>query len=393
MAGTSPAYCADCGTSRVAHRAAWLERAFDSLLPTATPRFLPHSVVRFFGRLLEYALRGLRLVRLEHDFPLHTLPRRTALFIEAARKRGMVFAVLHGPWGYTNNLHMHLNGKAFPIEGLPNAGWLNGRLADYADDKWAAKQILARAGFPVAEGRAFWQWNIKGAVQYGRDTLGFPLVVKPRSGSVARHVTINITSEVDLRAALRHAFSYSPAIIVERYIPGYVYRFTVVDGSRVFCVRQVPAHVTGDGKQTVRSLMAQKNAQPERHIHPGETTFYHPIRETADAEVLAHIPADGEQVWLAEDPFMRNGGDLEEVSESVHADNRILAQNVAKRFGMKLVAFDFICEDITQSWKEQSCAILELNSLPSIEMHHLPSRGEPQDVAGAIADMAVRYYR
>ena len=101
----------------------------------------------------------------------------------------------------------------------------------------------------------------------------------------------------------------------------------------------------------------------------------------------------GVRVWLADDPFMRSGGDLEDVTDAVHPDNRALAEDVAKLFGMKLVGMDFICQDVARPWKEQACAILELNSLPSIEMHHHPSYGSPRDVAGAIADMAVRYYR
>jgi len=389
MAVASPAYCADCGTSRAVHRAAWLENALDALMPSTLPRFLPHRAVRFFGRALEYGLRGAGLVRLKRDFPLEALPRRTALFIEAARRQGIGFAALRGPWGYTNNFHMRVNGKTFRIEGLPNAEWLNGRFADHADDKWKVKRIFSRSGFPIAEGRTFWQWNTGAAIRYGRDTLGFPLVVKPRNGSVARHVTINIKTQEELRRALRRAFDYSPTVIVERHIPGFVHRLTVVDGA-VFCVRQLPAHVTGDGRQAVRSLVAQKNARPERHVH--ESAFYHPLRVPAGLDA-SRIPAQAERVWLAEDPFMRNGGDLEEVSGEVHPDNRVLAQDVAELFGMKLMALDFIGEDIARSWKGQRCAILELNSLPSIEMHHLPSYGTPQDIAGTIAGMAMRYYR
>jgi cyanophycin synthetase len=175
----------------------------------------------------------------------------------------------------------------------------------------------------------------------------------------------------------------------------------VVDRDTLACVRQLPAHIVGNGTNTILSLVVQKNAQPDRHIHADVRSFFHPIPVTEETEAvlqrqhytLADIPRPAVRVWLSDDPFMRNGGDLEEVTKHVHSDNRKLAQDIANLFGMKLVALDLICEDIARSWKEQRCAILELNSLPSIEMHHNPSYGTPQDIAGAIADMALRYYR
>jgi len=52
-----------------------------------------------------------------------------------------------------------------------------------------------------------------------------------------------------------------------------------------------------------------------------------------------------------------------------------------------VVGIDFLCENISKSWKKQKCAILELNSVPSIELHHFPSAGVPQNVAKAMVDL------
>ncbi len=389
--------------SPAAHRFAWLENALDALMPSGMPRFMPYSVAAFFNLFLEKTLMLLRLVWREDDIDLTALPARSALFVSATRERGIRLTAIKGPFGYTGHFLMYVPGskKAYRFEGLPNVEWMNGPRAAYADDKWKVKQILKKNGFPVADGRTFWQWNRGAAMRYGVQSLGFPLVVKPRNGSVARHVTVGIRSSEELDAALRSAFSYSPVAIVEKHVPGFVHRLTVADHDTVACVRQLPAHVVGDGENTIISLVVQKNARPERHVHAGVKSFFHPITITQRTEevlqrqhyTLTDVPRPAVRVWLSDDPFMRNGGDLEEVTDHVHPDNRALAQDVADLFGMKLVALDLICEDIARSWKDQRCAILELNSLPSIEMHHHPSYGTPQDVAGAIADMALRYYR
>jgi len=48
--------------------------------------------------------------------------------------------------------------------------------------------------------------------------------------------------------------------------------------------------------------------------------------------------------------------------------------------------------DINRSWKEQTCAILELNNMPAIDLHHVPTEGTPADPAQALVDMFFKYY-
>jgi len=48
--------------------------------------------------------------------------------------------------------------------------------------------------------------------------------------------------------------------------------------------------------------------------------------------------------------------------------------------------------NISRSYKEQPCAILELNNMPCIELHLFPSSGKPQNVAKAVVDLFFKYY-
>jgi len=104
------------------------------------------------------------------------------------------------------------------------------------------------------------------------------------------------------------------------------------------------------------------------------------------------IPKKGEIVYLQKDSFLKLGGDLFEVTKGVHPDNLLLFCEVAKFFDVRLVGIDFLAKDISISWKNQPCAILELNSLPCIEMHHFPSSGKSQNVAKTLVDMVFKYY-
>ena len=83
---------------------------------------------------------------------------------------------------------------------------------------------------------------------------------------------------------------------------------------------------------------------------------------------------------------------MDEVTDIAHPDNIQLFKDTAKIFDTRLVGLDFIVPEIEKSWKNQNCAILELNSVPCIELHHFPSSGEPKNVAGAVTNLFVKYY-
>lgn len=264
---------------------------------------------------------------------------------------------------------------------MPIAG--NTRLVD---DKEKTKSYLRKGNFPIAEGKSFWFWQKKKAADFGIKKLGFPLVVKPRSGSVSRHVTTNIEDAGKLKRAIDNAVIYSPAFIVEKFIPrAFVYRATVIDFNFVACVKQVPANVVGDGIATIRELIDRKNSDPNR----GEP--HQKIVEDKTIDFLS-APKKGEVVFLQQDPFLKLGGDLVEMTPEVHPDNRNLFRQVAKFFDIKIVGIDFLARDISRSYKEQECAILELNSAPCIELHHFPYSGAPQNAAKAVADLFFKYY-
>jgi len=180
----------------------------------------------------------------------------------------------------------------------------------------------------------------------------------------------------------------------------YVYRATVIDFKKVFCVQQIPANIVGDGIHTIKELILIKNNDKKRGNSQQKDTILSKIVINETTEKLLQkrgynfstIPQKGEIIYLQRDSFLKLGGDLIEVTPLVNPDNLQLFQKVAKFFGTRLVGIDFLAEDISLSWKIQSSAILELNSLPCIEMHHFPSSGKPQNVAKEILKMVFKYY-
>lgn len=399
--GVKGKFCKDCGMPATYHIQTWLDELAGHLLSFRVLHFVSKHLEMYLDALLEKFLVLFRLASLREDFTRADIQLRSSCFIEEVRKQGIKIKALYGPFGYTNHFQMRIGKKVFRFEGLPEAKFLSKYEDHIVDNKKIARRYLKKGNFPVAKGKAFWFWQKKKAYYYGRNQLGFPLVVKPRSGSVSRHVTTNIKSAEQLKYAIDKAIIYSPAFIIEKFIPNTsVYRATVIDFDFVAVVKQVPANVVGDGKHTICWLIDEKNNSPQRgEPQQKEFTLYKLVEDEVTEKLLqgkgydfSTVPAEGEIVYLQKDSFLKLGGDLCEVTAKVHPDNFQLFREAAKFFDIRVVGIDFLAQDISLSWKNQPCAILELNSLPCIEMHHFPWSGEPQDVARALVKMVLKHY-
>ncbi len=387
-------FCNDCHLPTTHHIHTWLDE-FSGRLPEIS---LPKKADLIFDILFEKAFTFVGLLKMRDDFKPSEIQRNSAYFIAEARKRGVKFKAAKGPSGYTGYFCAEVNGAVVRFHGLPIADYMSRNSASFVSCKERTKTNLAKGNFPIAESKSFWFWQKKLAMEYGKSHLGFPLVVKPRSGSVARHVTINIENEIDLRKAIEKAVAYSPAYLIEKFVKNsFVYRATVVDFDSVFCVVQTPAQVVGDGSSTIQVLVNKKNEDRKNDSRQGllhevvidDTTSALLLEKKYD---LSTVPLKDEVVYLQKKPFLSLGGELIDVTENVHPDNTQLFRDVARFFDIRLVGMDFMIPDIAVSWHKQNCAILELNSLPWIEMHHFPSSGTPQNVAGAVVDLFFKYY-
>lgn len=377
-------FCKDCGYSNLYHLSTWLEELASRFLPL--PK-LPKRVEDFFEGFLAAVFTVFGIAEFRADFTSRDVELRSFCFVQEMKQRGAVCYALKTAFGFTNHFKVRIGKKVFQFEMLPTAGFKSKYTNRIVDDKQLTKEFCKKSNFPVAEGQSFWFWQKQKAVQYVEE-LGFPLVVKPRGGSVSRHVTTNIQSKDQLEQAIQKALAYSPAFLVEKFLPDtFVYRATVIDFDFLVCVQQVPANVVGSGVSTLRELIDTKN------------TFYKIVEDQTTAGILERkgynektILKKGEVLFLQEDPFLKLGGDLIEVTPLVHKDNVKLFCDLARFFDIRLVGIDFLCQDIAFSWGNQPCAILELNSAPCIELHHFPSSGTPTNPAKALADMFFKYY-
>ncbi len=281
-------------------------------------------------------------------------------------------------------------GKKIVYEGIPLPGSAIHR-EPWLDNKAILKEKFMKLGIPVARGGA--AKTVSEAKKIARK-LSPPVIVKPYSGSGSRHTILHISTEEELARAFKIAKQICPAVVVEEELVGPVYRATVVDGKLAATLRRDQPVVIGDGEHTVTELVADANKNPKRG-----GPYFHPITLDNDAvDELAwqdmtvdSIPPKGERVTLHQKINWGVGGTTADVSDVVHEDNAVLFEHIAKVLKAPIVGIDFIIPDITKSWKEQErCGVIECNSMPFFDNHHLPFEGEPRNVAKLIWDMVER---
>jgi cyanophycin synthetase len=303
---------------------------------------------------------------------------------------------------------------------------------DIAADKMLAKKLLACAGIPVPD--AILAWSAQEAAA-AAETLGGPVVVKPRSGSQGASVIVGVSTPGDAAAAYDQAAACydGPAgslaepssradagqvgVIVERFVPGTDYRVLVVDGQVVAAAQLRPASVTGDGTHDIGQLVEEANADPRR----GSGHCRALTKISLDARSIAHlaeqglevssVPGAGQIVTLRRNANLSTGGTSRDVTDRLHPDVAAMCRRAAAVVGLDVCGIDLRLDDITMplgvgdatapgvgsgghsAASEHPArhgtrrgAVIEINACPGLRMHEAPAEGARRDVAGAVID-------
>lgn len=263
---------------------------------------------------------------------------------------------------------------------------------DIAGDKKLTTRLLAAAGLPVPRGEVVRSAEEAVAVA-GR--IGFPAVTKPLDGNHGRGVSLNLGDAEAIRVGFERAREQSRrgAVVVERFVTGADYRVLVIGGNMVAVAERVPAHVTGDGKHTVRELVELENRDPRRGIGHEKVLTRIRIDEAAGELVAAQgfeldgVPPKGMPVRLAATGNMSTGGISIDRTLEAHEENVEIAEEAARVVGLDVAGIDFLTPDISQPVRETGGAIVEVNAAPGFRMHTHPTEGEPQFVAKPVVDL------
>jgi cyanophycin synthetase len=261
---------------------------------------------------------------------------------------------------------------------------------DIAGNKQLTKSLLGDIGIPVPKGDI--ARTVDEAVEIA-ESIGYPVVIKPLNANHGKGVAVQLFTAKEVVEAFDRAVDFSDEIVVEQFIEGHDHRVLVIGGEVVAAAERLPAHVIGDGKQTVEALLEIENQNPlrgEGHEKPLSKIVVNLETERCLAKQglnLQAIPRRGEKVWLKFTANISTGGTALDRTDEIHPSNLEAARRAAKVIGLDIAGVDMITKDISQPLEENKGAICEVNAAPGFRMHLHPSSGKPRDVAGALLDM------
>jgi cyanophycin synthetase len=261
---------------------------------------------------------------------------------------------------------------------------------DIACNKEQTKKMLDAASIPVANGGiCVDEDDLDDVIQ----KIGYPIVIKPLDGNHGKGASINVKNREDAIDGLAYAKKYSHRVIVEKFITGHDFRVLIIDNKLVAAAKREPAHVKGDGKQTIQHLIDETNKDPRRgYGHENVLTQIDVDRDTTDLleklnYTLETIPKKGEVVYLKSTANLSTGGTSIDVTDMMHPENIFLCERISRVIGLDICGVDIMAENLTQPLKENGGCILEVNAAPGFRMHLAPSEGLPRNVAAPVIDM------
>ncbi len=263
---------------------------------------------------------------------------------------------------------------------------------DIATNKAATKKLLGEMGVPVPKGfRIGSEDEVKSTVE----AVGFPVVIKPLDGNHGRGATVGIETMEDAVAAFHvaQAQSRSKSVIVEKMLIGNDFRALVVNNCLIAIAERTPAHVVGDGEQTIQELIDKVNSDSRRgYGHENLLTQIDVDAQTLQILKLKNytletvLPLD-EILHLKTTANLSTGGTAIDRTDVAHPENIFLFERIAKIVGLDIAGIDVIAPNVSDPLRENGGGIIEINAAPGFRMHLSPSEGIGRNVAEHVVDM------
>ena len=259
--------------------------------------------------------------------------------------------------------------------------------SDIAKDKDYANFFMKRMGYPTVPGKTFFsaehcraigsRRNIHAAYRYA-EKIGFPVIVKPNSGSQGAGVT-KVYTKRDFYRAMRFVFIRDRVALVQAPIAGKDYRIVVLDKKVISAYERVPLNIVGDGGSTIRQLLTKKQKQ---FVATGRDT----IIRAEDARIAHNLKRQGftmrsviprgERLYLLDNANLSSGGDALDVTDLIHPGFKKVAVRLTKDMGLRICGVDLMVGGgITE--KPSTYWILEVNAAPGLD--HYVKTGKAQE--------------
>lgn len=258
------------------------------------------------------------------------------------------------------------------------------------EDKQATKDVLSEHGIDVPAGCVVDARAHAAAQAFMQRHTHKRFLLKPLSGTLGKGVYRQLLAD----EVLTLLPTLQGVHLLEEHVERPEYRVYSVGGRCVAGLQRVPAHVMGDGQQTVAALIDQKQQQRARHPVYRNT----PLPNQADIsaflkanrQYMHDVPALGDRVWLADIASFAHGGDLLDATQSLSPRIAATAVRTQQALGLPAAGIDLIVQFPGQT--NERVVVLEANQNPHIYPDSLPFPGVHPGGGNRIAEAIIDDY-
>lgn len=265
-------------------------------------------------------------------------------------------------------------------------------MSDLTKDKVITKMILESVGIRTPRGIVAVSPK-KAVSEIKAKKLRYPLIIKPVDGSLSKGVTWNVASEKEVAKAVEHAlaaYGYRKGIkiIVEEMFIGNEYRVLVFNKKVLSCVEKIPAGVTGDGKNTIQTLIHNFN---KGRLHGFEIKLDSVAKSTLEqaGHTLKTVLPKDFFFKFRSNLNMSDGGRSIDRTKDLSAPLKEKCIRAVEAIGLMYGGIDLITNELNA--KNPSYVMLEVNPNPFYNMNEKPLvEGKGCDISLAIINEIFR---
>lgn len=248
---------------------------------------------------------------------------------------------------------------------------------EIAKDKDYASYFMAKLGYPVIHGEAFFSEGWAKKVKSKRDIdmayryavkIGFPVFVKPNSKSQGQ-AAAKVHTKKEFYRAMKRVFKVDNIALVQKVVTGHDYRIVVLDDKVISAYERVPLSVTGDGKSSIKELLLRKQKEFARTGRDTVIKVDDPrIQEKLLREKfsLDSILTKGQVKYLLDNANLSTGGNSIDVTESMHESYRKMAVDLTSKMGLRFCGVDIMVDGTIQEPMSRWW-VIEINAAPGID--------------------------
>ncbi len=260
--------------------------------------------------------------------------------------------------------------------------------SDIAKDKDYSNFFMKSLGYPtIPKSKTFYSqaWadaigspkrNIDAAYIHATK-IGFPVVVKPNSGSQGANVAV-VENKKEFYQAMRRIFKSDRIALVQQCVQGKDYRLVVLDKKIVSAYQRIPLSIVGNGRATIAQLLRAKQKSFSAVNRNTLVKLDDPriiIKLKRQKLAWSSVLPKNERLFLLDNANLSSGGDSIDVTDKVHPVFKKLAIKLTADMGLRLCGVDLMIEgDISE--KPKTYWVLEINAAPGLD--HYVKSGDAQ---------------